>query len=381
MIGNALTRPHSYTPIRRVLRSVIRTKLYAAGRLMQVVPLRMTGLPLLLRILGPNAALVAVAIVSGVWFGVEHIAIDPDDEMQWDFAVWFGASMLPAFVLVNYALLRATLRPLSELSRLVSALQRGELHERAKVHPFADSSTSLIIQTANSLLDELAAYRRRIEDLVGRSTHQLEVERAKVSRELHDDIAQNLTALLVLQSLAASASANGERERALVEARELTRYALEGVRRMSLGLRPHMLDDLGLVGALKWYVAELLRGVLPEVELHLNGTTALPSTVALGMYRIAQEALSNVIRHADASKVRIFLGEDSGTVVLRIEDDGVGFRPDHACSLGREHLGLLTMKERARLVGGEAKVTSRPRGGTTVEVRVPVQLDADAGNY
>jgi len=332
------------------------------------------GFPLLLRILAANTALVSVAAVAGVWFGVEHVAVDPDDVMQWDFAFWFSLSMVPAFVLANYAVLRAACQPLSELTRLVTALRRGDLHEGAKAHPLADSSTGLLIQTANSLLDELSAYRSRVEELVERSTRRLENERAKLSRELHDDTAQGLTALLAFQVVAASARTSAQRARALEEARDLTRFTLEGVRRMSLGLGPRILDDAGLVGALRWYVSELLGGVLPEAELDLDETAAkVPPTVALAVYRIAQEALSNVLRHADASRVRVCLGNGSGAVVLRITDDGVGFHPDGPRLRGRKHLGLMTMRERARLVGGEVNITSRPGEGTTVEVRVPLR--------
>ncbi len=164
-----------------------------------------------------------------------------------------------------------------------------------------------------------------------------------------------------------------ERARAIEDTRQLTRITLEGVRRMSIGLRPAILDDGGIKSALRWYVEELVSNVLPEVTLDLDDSPDRVGSVSeLALYRIAQEALSNVARHSQASKVCISLKREGDGMVLRITDDGIGFDPEASSLHHREHLGLFTIRERARLGGGEAEITSQLGKGTQVVARLPI---------
>ncbi len=346
----------------------------AASRLYQNVVRWARDFPILYKILVANSVLVMATITVGAWLGTRHISISADHTVRWEFVLWFGAAFLSATILVNYALLRAALQPLSTLTRLIAALRRGEMDARAERPLLGDPKLNLLIETANTLLDDLAGYRRRVDDLSKRVTTQLETERWNIARELHDETAQNLATLLVLEQMIAQAHDDAERARAIEDARQLTRLTLEGVRRMSIGLRPTILDDVGVQGALRWYVEELMGNVLPEVSLDLDGSThRLASVTELALYRIAQEALSNVARHAQATKVRISLKRDGDEVVLRIADDGIGFDPNALLLNHREHLGLFTIKERARLASGEAEVTSQPGKGTTVVARLPAR--------
>lgn len=330
--------------------------------------------PLFYKILIANAVLVVAAAMVGSWLGGRHTLTSPGHSFHWEFGLSFGVIALSAVVVVNYAILRAALQPISVLTRLIAALRRGEVHVRAERPLFGDRDSTLLIQTANSLLDGLAEYRSRIADLSQRVTEQLETERRNIARELHDETAQNLVTLLVLERMIDQAHDPAQQAQALEEIRQLTRLTLEGVRRMSVGLQPSILEDVGVPGALRWYVEEVMRKVLPEVKLDMDDSLGrMPPRTEVTLYRIAQEALSNVARHAQASTVSISLKRAGDQVVLKITDNGVGFDPKASSLLDqRDHLGLFTIKERARLANGRSEVTSQPGNGTTVTTHLPL---------
>ncbi len=328
--------------------------------------------PIPYKILFANTFLVAIALFLGFALTNRYAGSPLDHPSEWDFALGLGALLLLSCLILDYLVLRAALRPITLLTHLCDALQRGELHARARRPLLGDRNSDLLIQTANNLLDDVAAYRSRAEDLSRRVTQQLETERENIARELHDETAQNLAALLVVQEIAAQAPTPEAQRRALEEAKQLTRLTLEGVRRISVGLRPAVLDDAGLPDTLRWYVRDLMRHVLPEVDLDLEqDVRRLPQVAELALYRIAQEALSNVAHHAQASRVSLSLRNEGGEVILRITDNGVGFDPCAPSLRHPEHLGLFTIHERARLAGGVAEVLSQPGKGAAVIARVP----------
>lgn len=199
-----------------------------------------------------------------------------------------------------------------------------------------------------------------------------EEERRALSRELHDEVGQNLTGLrLVLGRLERLRAGPEEPFRAhLDEARSLAESGLRAVRDLAMGLRPAMLDDLGLGPALHWQAREFSRrtGVPVNVECgpDLDG---LPDPVRTCLYRVTQEALTNCARHAGAHTVSAAARREPGGVSLAIEDDGVGFDP--AAARGRG-LGLLGIEERVRELGGAVALESRPRRGTRLRVTIPL---------
>lgn len=328
--------------------------------------------PILYKMLIANGV-VAAAAVAGSLVWLNQVFSSTALTVQWQITTGFGVLALGALILVNYALLRTALQPLSTLSNLVTALQRGDVHARAERPLFGDRETFRLIDAANGLLDELEAFQDRMDDLSQRITTQLETERKNIARELHDDTAQNLATLLALAQMVARATDEQERTQLVEDIRDLTRQTMEGVRRMSVGLRPDILDDLGITGALRWYAENVVHEVLPEVDLDLDASLGRLSPVAeLALYRIAQEALGNIARHAQATKVAISLRREGDDVALRITDDGVGFEMDSSVLRRRDHLGLFTMKERARLAGGEVEVASEPGRGTTILARLPL---------
>lgn len=222
---------------------------------------------------------------------------------------------------------------------------------------------------------ELEAYRSGARALAARILSAQEAERVRVSRELHDDTGQALTLILVRLELIASMTSDHAVKRELAELRSLVSDTLEDVRRLAVRLGPSILDDLGLRSALEW----LADRVREEARLHVTlaleiEDDVVPPTIALAVFRVAQEALTNVVRHAAAASAVVRLDETGDTVRLVVADDGIGFDPAEARARPSESVGLFGMAERVALVGGDMQVISRPGGvGTRVEVRIPLR--------
>jgi signal transduction histidine kinase len=219
----------------------------------------------------------------------------------------------------------------------------------------------------------LRDYAERLESLSRRLIDAQEAERRHVARELHDEIGQALTALkLNLQSLAERPDADAAMT--LEESIDLADRTLQQTRDLSLGLRPALLDDLGLVPALRWYLDRQGRRAGFTTEFAVAAVDdAVPPEVATTCFRIAQEALTNVARHARATKVTMELSRRDAILELVVRDSGRGFDPSAAARAnGHRTLGILSMGERAALVGGELTIDSAVGRGTEVRVRLPL---------
>jgi PAS domain S-box-containing protein len=205
-----------------------------------------------------------------------------------------------------------------------------------------------------------------------------EEERRRLSRELHDQLGQHLTAFaLGLADVRRLLAEGAPAEPRLAQLEELTRMMTRDARYLALELRPPELDDVGLESALQTYAAQWSARYGVEAEVAVTGGSAgcpLPGDVGTALYRIAQEALTNVARHAEARHVTVQLDVLAEEIRLIIEDDGRGFDPEAAARARRERrLGLAGMRERASLAAGSLEIESSPeRGGTTVYVRVSV---------
>ncbi len=197
-----------------------------------------------------------------------------------------------------------------------------------------------------------------------------ESDRRSLSRELHDEIGQSLSALLLgIGNVAAVLPADGNTEaRAhLNDLRRLAERTVAAVRDMSLLLRPSMLDDLGLIPAVEWQAREVSRN--NNISVHVNAESVpedLPDEYRTCIYRIVQEALRNVVRHAGAKNVWIRLDQTDGELTLSIQDDGHGFVPER-----EKGLGLLGMEERVAHLHGSFQVQSTPGAGTSIRVELP----------
>jgi signal transduction histidine kinase len=209
---------------------------------------------------------------------------------------------------------------------------------------------------------------RVASDALRRVVSAQELERERLARELHDETGQALTSILLGLKSVEDAKSASEASAATGELRELVVTTLQDVRRLAVELRPKALDDFGLVSALERLVETFHEQTGIEVDLEPRlGEERLPSDVETTLYRITQEALTNVVKHAQARHVSIVLTRRDGSVSAVIEDDGRGF----TAGSGGDGLGLLGMRERIALVGGRLEVESSPGSGTTLSIEVP----------
>jgi signal transduction histidine kinase len=231
---------------------------------------------------------------------------------------------------------------------------------------------------------EMALYKHAAESRLQQNALQLkalsqrmleaqELERRRVARELHEEVGQALVAIKI--NLQAPTAAR-DRTTDIRDAENLNIVdgALRLVRRLALALRPSMLDDLGLVAALRWLATEA--STQGGFEVRVRAADSLPRTDAQTetvCFRVAQEALSNVVRHAHAKRVQIYVYRNGQSLVLGIKDDGVGFDMAQldTCASPDANLGVFGMRERAMLIGGRLDINSRPGRGCTVRLRCP----------
>jgi len=280
-------------------------------------------------------------------------------------------------VLVNWAVLRSVLKPLALLEQAAEAVSHGDYDARTRIDDVTDPQIAHFAATFNATLDQLAVDRARVRDLAAQTLRAQEDERNRIARELHDDTAQMLFAQL-MQLSAFRAHATGDAAALAERLEAMTAEALESVRRVALELRPPALDDLGLYAALFDLGQRFAdqRGL--AVDYSWQGSHArLPATADLAFYRIAQEALTNVARHAGTSTATLTVIRIGEMLTMRVADEGVGFDLEtRTAADGR--LGIFGMQERIALVGGSFEVQTAPGQGTIVSARATI-ADGPAG--
>ncbi len=230
-----------------------------------------------------------------------------------------------------------------------------------------------VLDDLGTALGEARVYHGQIQEMSSRILTAHEEERKRIARELHDDTAQAITSILVRLRLLERSTEDAEVLKNVEELRELTSGALDSVRRMAMDLRPASLDDLGLVPALQSYAEQFSQSTPIAVSLEVEGLgRRLPRDVELVLYRVFQEALTNVSKHASAKTALVQLKRRRNEVTLVIEDDGAGFDPGDLSPAQGTGLGLFGMRERLTLVGGVVEVESEKGKGTKIEARVPL---------
>lgn len=245
-------------------------------------------------------------------------------------------------------------------------------HDKAGPDPsFTDDDLRLAETLAARAGIAVDLSQRVSRDAVRRVVAAQELERKRLARELHDETGQALTSILLGLKALEDAVATDEARAAAASLRELVVSTLQDVRRLAVELRPAALDDFGLVPAVE-RLADTFReqtGIQVDLEGQL-GEQRLPSEVETALYRIVQEALTNIVKHAGAQRVSILLTQKDRSVAAVVEDDGVGFDPG---ADGEEGLGLAGMRERVGLVGGRLTIESAAGAGTTLVAEVPLQ--------
>jgi two-component system, NarL family, sensor histidine kinase UhpB len=311
------------------------------------------------RVVATNAAvLVAVAVVTVLVFSPG--AVSSRVALK-EFAILAGA--LAAMVLLNLALMRRALSPVERLRDFVREVDPLQPGHRAQV-PERESEAAELAEAFNHMLDRLE--RERLES-VRMALAAQESERLRVAQELHDEVGQSLTAVLLELGRLARTLPGGDGS-LLRQAQDTARESLEEVRRIARSLRPEALDDLGLASALR-VLAERV-GEQGKVRVETRMEPQLPpldGDEELVLYRVAQEGLTNVVRHSGAARAQLELATVPRSVRLVVRDDGRGLGG------AAEGSGIRGMRERAALVGAELRVAERqPRG---VEVVLDLPLD------
>ncbi|GLC27729.1 histidine kinase [Roseisolibacter agri] len=327
---------------------------------------RLLGVPLTAKLAGANLFVLLLAVAGLV------LAAGRPDHLD----VWIVGGALALGLIVNSLLVRYALRPVWELERVASRVWAGDFGARVPGSAVADREMTRVGRTFNLLLDSLATDRERMRTLAMQAVRAQDDERSRIARELHDSTAQNIAALtyqLAAAARQAGESGQPELEATLRELREQTGELLEEVRLLSHAIHPRVLDDLGLVPALEWLARRTREHTALEVQVDadLPGDPAdMSDATAAALYRVAQESLRNVERHARAHVARVTLRAEADDVILEVVDDGRGFDVAEA-EARRPGMGLFSMRERLGLVGGSFEISTAAGRGTRVRARAP----------
>lgn len=359
-------------------RALLHPNRLAESRLRAVVR-RCFSVPIFYKVLVANSSMVVAAVILGTWLTPQQIQIG--ELASGRLAVVFMVGGLATSLFVNFIVLKAAFQPLVSLERTVDAVRQGDLRARANHVAFGDPQIDQLIDTLNSMLDDLVVYREQVHLLSRQVLTAQEGERQRIARELHDETAQSLTSLLIGLRVIEKATTPLELQSRIAELRAQTMQTLEEVRKMAVDLRPSTLDDLGLAAALHWYTGDFARRTHVEVSFHESGLDArLSDDVEVVVYRIIQEALTNVAKHAEATRVDVSVALEGWKVVACVVDNGVGFDVPSIMRSRERGLGLFGMQERVALVGGSFGITSLPGQGTRVVVTVPTHHAPNSWN-
>jgi signal transduction histidine kinase len=325
------------------------------------------GIPLQAKLLGASLIILGIAVL--VLFGPIHLRPGRATD------VYVVMTALVMGAAVNLALVRLALRPIEALERVARLVSEGRLTARVPASIVADRELNQLSTTINEMLDSIATGRDRMRKLGAEVVYAEERERARVARELHDSVGQNLAAASFQVAAVAHEIANHPASTRLATVRELLRTALEEIRNVSRSLHPRVASDLGLPAALEALGDATQQRSLVDVQVKVDiSGVVIPSAVSATLYRVAQEALRNVERHADASHVTVSLRARPGYAELEVDDDGRGF--EGPLEKRRGESGLAAIRERLSLAGGKLHIDTTQDRGTRVVAWIGMDTEA-----
>lgn len=325
------------------------------------------GVPLELKLLGAN--LIILCLAAFVLFG--PLRLRPGRLTD----AYVVVSALIAGAVANFALVKLALSPIEALERVAKRVSEGRLAERVPASMVADRKLAHLSATINHMLDNLASGRERMRKLGAEVVYAEERERSQIARELHDSVGQTLAAASFQAAAAAFEIGSHEASSRLAELRELLRTALEEIRNVSRSLHPRVATELGLPSALEALGDATQQRSLVDVRVNVDVSgVVIPAAVSATLYRVAQEALRNVERHADAGQVTVSLRARSGYVELQVSDDGRGF--DGPLEKKQGESGYAAMRERLSLAGGRLHIDTTNDHGTRVIASIAIDTEA-----
>ncbi|MFA5802888.1 MAG: ATP-binding protein [Thermoleophilia bacterium] len=327
--------------------------------------------PLFQKVVIANSFLIA----SGAFFGF-YLEEKYFEGGEIGFLILFMFSGLTLSILLNYLMVKLAFRPLDDVSETMKAIRAG--HRGIRVPEVTDDpQIEELSKSLNSMLNSLELQRKRAAASVIKAQ---EDERKRIARELHDETSQSLTGLVIGIRMVEELVPDSipEIKERLDSINHLAHQTLNEVHHMAVRLRPSVLDDLGLSAALRSYGKEFTEntGIPVDVQL-LAMIQRLSPEMETVLYRVVQEALTNIARHSEATKCRVTLRRRESVVQGVIEDNGKGFDPQ-SVMLSEEKgsgLGLHGMKERIELVGGSLEFESRSGEGSTIFIEVPLKTE------
>lgn len=330
------------------------------------------AMPVLYRILIANCILLLVGALLGT-----ALASGINGANRPSVLVGFIITGLLLSIVVNFVLLKIAFFPLARLRETMRRVEAGDLSLRAMISGY-DPDADALAGAFNHMLDRLDEAARTRSAQILRAQEE---ERKRIARELHDETSQALTSLLISLAMLESSVTEPEGRERIEQVRAIAHRTLRAIRNLSIDLRPSALDDLGLLPALRWYIKEYQQKVDIPVDFTAQGFKDRYATeIETAIYRIVQEALTNIAKHARARHVTITLIEDGDQAHALIRDDGRGF---DVAALQRSSptergLGLVGMRERAALLNGKVEITAAPGKGASIAVSMPLRL-AEAG--
>jgi two-component system, NarL family, sensor histidine kinase UhpB len=334
---------------------------------------RLDALNLFQKVVIGNSLIMASGAIVGTW--VTKTLVEQSNFTVATMLVVLGISLS---LIVNFAIMRAAFRPLNTIQSTVEEVSRGNAQARVPDLELGDPEIVTLGQTINMMLERLGQdtrtiehHSRQIQVMSAQVLHAQEEERRRIARELHDETSQALNALLLSIEMAQESLPEHDVEaRQRIEAsKQLTAQTLDAIHKLAFDLRPTMLDDLGLVPSVRWYAKRQSETYGFQIMVETHGVDGrLPDQTEVALFRVVQEALTNVAKHASASLARVCLERLAEGVRLTVQDNGNGFEPEQAPG---DRLGLFGIQERVSLLGGTLELDSKRGRGTRLTVEVP----------
>jgi two-component system sensor histidine kinase UhpB len=283
-------------------------------------------------------------------------------------------------LLVNWFIIKTALYPLHKLGDALEQVDSGQINIPDSLKNYKDPDIRRLVIAIDAMLNRIENHTSQLRAISERAINAQEEERVRIARSLHDDTAQSISMLIIhLERLGNLIPAGtSDVTRYIADAQNVANRLLENLRKIIWDLRPSILDDLGLFSAIRWYARTNLEKGGVKVDFYAaSDITRLPPYLETMLFRIAQEAISNILRHANASKVSIRFWKADEQVWLEIKDDGRGFDIEKATgdAVDRKQLGLLGIQERASLVHGGVNIESSKESGTCLQVHIPMPAE------